>query len=146
MTPLITHRLVVRFRDCDAFGHVNNAVYLTYLEQARFMLWKEQFGLMAGRDREPGVIMARVEIDYRAQARYGDELEIRLALEAIGRSSFTYQYDVVDIASSRIVAQAKSVQVQFDYGENKPVVIDEALRGRLSAPVRSSPSPSHRGD
>ena len=39
---MIRHRLQVRFRDCDPLGHVNNAVYLTYLEQARFNLWREQ--------------------------------------------------------------------------------------------------------
>jgi acyl-CoA thioester hydrolase len=132
---LLTHRLTVRFRDCDAFGHVNNAVYLTYLEQARFTLWKEQFGMRPGQDRQPGMILARVEIDYRSQARYGDELEVRLALDAIGRSSFTYSYEVIDTVTSRQVAHAKSIQVHFDYAQNRPVAIDEALRARLSAPV-----------
>jgi acyl-CoA thioester hydrolase len=132
---LFSHRLVVRFRDCDPFGHVNNAVYLTYLEQARFMLWKEQFGLEAGHDRKPGVIMARVEIDYRSQARFGDELEVRLMLDAIGRTSFTYAYEVIDTSGGRLVAQAKTVQVHFDYGQNHPVVIDDDLRARISSPV-----------
>jgi acyl-CoA thioester hydrolase len=132
---LSSHRLVVRFRDCDALGHVNNAVYLTYLEQARFTLWKEQFGLQPGRDRKPGVIMARVEIDYRSQARYGDELDVRVTLDAIGRSSFTYSYEVLDTASGRLVAQAKTVQVHFDYEQNKAVRIDDDLRASLSRPV-----------
>ena len=47
MTRLISHRLTVRFRDCDPLGHVNNAVYLTYLEQARFTLWRAQIGFVA---------------------------------------------------------------------------------------------------
>ena len=47
MTRLISHRLMVRFRDCDPLGHVNNAVYLTYLEQARFTLWRQQIGFVA---------------------------------------------------------------------------------------------------
>src|SRR5438477_4834796 len=100
---LLRHRLIVRFRDCDALGHVNNAVYLTYLEQARFTWWRAQFGLVPGRDRKPGVIMARVEIDYRSQSRYGDELEVRLTLDAVGRSSFTYSYEIVDAGSGRLV-------------------------------------------
>jgi len=132
---LITHRLVVRFRDCDAFGHVNNAVYLTYLEQARFTLWQQQFRSASGEDQRPGLIMARVEIDYRAQARYGDELDVRLALDAIGRSSFTYSYDVIDAAAGGLVARAKTVQVHFDYAHNRSVTIDDDLRARLSTPV-----------
>jgi acyl-CoA thioester hydrolase len=132
---LLTHRLIVRFRDCDAFGHVNNAVYLTYLEQARFTLWQQQFGSAFAHDRRPGLIMARVEIDYRSQARYGDELEVRLALDAIGRSSFTYSYDVIDASSGSLIARAKTIQVHFDYAHNRSVMIDDDLRAKISTPV-----------
>ena len=132
---LLSHRLVVRFRDCDALGHVNNAVYLTYLEQARFTLWKAQLGRRPGQDRAPGIIMARVEIDYRSQVRYGDELEVRVMLDAVGRTSFTYAYEVIDTLDGRVVAQAKTVQVHFDYERNTPVVIDDELRARISTPV-----------
>ena len=59
------HELEVRFRDCDALGHVNNAVYLTYLEQARFAHWQRLTGV-TGIPRS--FILARVECDYRAQA------------------------------------------------------------------------------
>ena len=132
---LLSHRLVVRFRDCDVLGHVNNAVYLTYLEQARFTLWSEQLGLQPGPGRKPGMILARVEIDYRSQAKYGEELDVRVTLDAIGRSSFTYSYEVLDTADGRVVAQAKTIQVHFDYEQNKAVRIDDDLRARLSRPV-----------
>jgi acyl-CoA thioester hydrolase len=142
MTPLSRHRLPVRFRDCDGLGHVNNAVYLTYLEQARFALWRAQLGFTgrpaaAGAPRGPGVIMARAEIDFRAQARYGDELEVRLHLAAIGRTSFTYTYDIVRLEDERVLASAKTVQVWFDYDAERPVPIDDELRGRLARPVGS---------
>ena len=98
MALLFRHRLTVRFRDCDPLGHVNHAVYLTYLEQARFTLWRRQLGFVvrtSGGTRvapaAPGLILARADIDYRAQVRYGDELEVRLSLESIGRTSFTYR-------------------------------------------------------
>lgn len=58
--------VVVRFRDCDPMGHVNNAVYLTYLEVARFAYWQD---VADGRNAaDAGVIMARAEIDYKAPA------------------------------------------------------------------------------
>ena len=139
MTLLLRHRLPVRFRDCDPLGHANNAVYLTYLEQARFALWHAQLDFLprpqAGAGpRGPGFIMARAEVDFRAQARYGDELEVRLSLEAVGRTSFTYTYEVVATPGDRLVAAAKTVQVWFDYDAERPVPIPDDLRAQLARP------------
>jgi acyl-CoA thioester hydrolase len=120
-------RIQVRFRDCDPLGHVNNAVYLTYLENARFAIWKAQ-GVT-------DVILARAEVDFRSQSRYGDELEVRLRLEGFGRSSFRYEYEIVDVPSQRVVVTAKTVQVHFDYAAQVPVPLSDDLRARLSTPV-----------
>jgi acyl-CoA thioester hydrolase len=138
VTLLIRHRLPVRFRDCDPLGHVNNAVYLTYLEQARFALWRAQADFLPRSTSGPrgcGFIMARAEVDFRAQARYGDDLEVRLSLAAIGRTSFTYAYDVVRIPEEHVVAAAKTVQVWFDYDAERPVPISDELRAKLARPV-----------
>jgi acyl-CoA thioester hydrolase len=137
VSVLIRHRLPVRFRDCDPLGHVNNAVYLTYLEQARFALWTAQEFLsrpLSG-PRGHGFIMARAEVDFRAQARYGDELEVRLSLDAVGRTSFTYVYDLVKIPEERLVASAKTVQVWFDYDTQRPAPISDAMRTKLAEPI-----------
>jgi acyl-CoA thioester hydrolase len=114
-------------------GHVNNAVYLTYLEQARFAHWREIWGMNFERLPEgtPGVILAHAEIDYRRPAKYGDHLEVRITLEGIGRSSFTYSYELVD-QHEGIVATARSVQVMYDYAAEKPVPMSDALRGKLT--------------
>jgi acyl-CoA thioester hydrolase len=140
MAWLITHRLMVRFRDCDPLGHVNNAVYLTYLEQARFTLWREQFNFMAKAASAPGkrgvgFILARAEVDFTAQARYGDVLEVRLGLESVRRSSFTYVYEIVNVATEQVVLKARTVQVRFDYDLQEPVPVDDALRVKLGEPV-----------
>ena len=138
-TVLIRHRVRVRFRDCDPLGHVNNAVYLTYLEDARLTLWRTQIGGVARADeqgrRGEGFILARAEIDFRAQVRYGDELEVRLALANFGRTSATYDYEIVDVQSDRIAAAARTVQVWFDYDAQKPVPLSEETKRKLSAPV-----------
>jgi acyl-CoA thioester hydrolase len=140
MTPLIRHRLTVRFRDCDPLGHVNNAVYLTYLEQGRFTLWRAQIGFIAkaaadNGKRGAGFILARVECDFQSQARYGDELEIRLYLDGFGNSSFTYTYEIVDAPSGRLVASAKTVLVWYDYDAERPLPIPEDLKKQLSKSV-----------
>jgi acyl-CoA thioester hydrolase len=135
------HRLDVRFRDCDPMGHVNNAVYLTYLEQTRFAHWRSLWGfgpppaagtvegqLLPGR---PGVILARVECDYKRPATYGETLEIRLTIGELGRSSFRYEYEIVD-DKGRTVLTAKTVQVMYDYAAGKPVPIPDDIRTLLS--------------
>jgi acyl-CoA thioester hydrolase len=134
MNALFSHRLQVRFRDCDALGHVNNAVYLTYLEQARFNHWRAIGIAGTNGERVPGVILARVEIDYRRPATYGDVLEIRLGVAAIGRTSFTYEYEILD-EQQRLVASARTVLVRYDYATSKPVPIPDELKQILTTPV-----------
>ncbi|MGH9313640.1 MAG: acyl-CoA thioesterase [Vicinamibacterales bacterium] len=140
-TPLITHRLTVRFRDCDAFGHVNNAVYFTYLEEARAALWRamnltgfDERGAENTALEMHGVsaILARAECDFRAPARFGDVLDVRLSLAAIGRTSFTYEYEIVGVPDGQSIAAGRTVQVLFDYTARRPVEIPESLRRTLS--------------
>ncbi|HOG28504.1 MAG TPA: thioesterase family protein [Vicinamibacterales bacterium] len=119
----------VRFRDCDMMGHVNNAVYLTYLEVARFAYWRA-----AGLDRvadEVSYILARVEIDYRAQAEVGEVLDVAAGVTGIGRSSFSMAFEIRNPAG-RLVAAAKSVQVAYDYGARAPVPVPDAVRARIA--------------
>jgi acyl-CoA thioester hydrolase len=141
LTPVFTYQLAVRFRDCDAMGHVNNAVYLTYLEEARFHHWRATGLAKRTIDSAPapdavvpadvpGVILARVEIDYRRAAKYGDRLRINLGVAAIGRTSFTYEYEVLD-ESGALVATARTVIVCFDYAAGKPVPVSEEVREAL---------------
>jgi len=127
------HRLEVRFRDCDPMGHTNNAVYLTYLEQTRFAHWRSLWGFGTPQLAPglPGVILARVECDYRRSATYGDLLEVRMRVAEIGRTSFRYEYEIVD-QEGRIVLTAKTVQVMYDYATEKPVPIPDDIRALLA--------------
>jgi acyl-CoA thioester hydrolase len=132
MNTIFTHRLDVRFRDCDPMGHANNAVYLTYLEQARLAHWRSLWGFGSRKRTDvPGVILARAEIDFRRPARYGDVLEIRIGLAGIGRTSFTYDYEIADEAGN-LVATAKTVLVMYDYAAGKPVPVPEEIRAQLT--------------
>jgi acyl-CoA thioester hydrolase len=142
VTPIFTHHLEVRFRDCDALGHVNNAVYLTYLEESRFAFWRAS-GLGSGADgglraadRALGVIVARVEIDYRRAAEHGDRLSIHMGVAAIGRTSFTYEYEIVD-ADGTLIANARTVIVRYDYASGRPVPLSDEIKQALTRSVIS---------
>jgi acyl-CoA thioester hydrolase len=110
----------VRFRDCDAMGHVNNAVYSTYLEQARI-------AIMGGLGE---MILARVEIDFRAELHAGEDVEIRSRCGRIGTKSFDLLHELR--AGDRLVAEAKSVLVGYDYTAGRSVPLTENQRRRLS--------------
>ena len=122
------HELEVRFRDCDGLGHVNNAVYLTYLEQARFAFWQRLTGV-SGIPRS--FIVARVECDYRVQATAGDRLIVRLRVAAVGKSSFTFEYEIVNGRTREVVAAARSVQVMYDYQAARSIPVPDDIRARL---------------
>jgi acyl-CoA thioester hydrolase len=128
------HRLEVRFRDCDSMGHVNNAVYFTYLEQCRLTFWRQLTGEGSPLSR---VIVARAECDYRAPALFGDQLEIRLVVGDIGRSSFSLLYEIVKLETGTRVAEGRTVMVTYDYAAGKSVPVPDSTRElltRFSAP------------
>jgi acyl-CoA thioester hydrolase len=115
------HRERVRFNDCDPMGHVNNAAYSTYLEQARIALLGDLVPF----------ILARVEIDFRAEVRAGDEVEIRTRCSRVGTKSFELEHELH--ADGRLAAQAKSVLVGYDYGAGRSVPLTDDQRRRLAA-------------
>ena len=122
------HRVSVRFRDCDALCHVNHAVYFTYFEQCRLTCWRDLTGVPSPHVR---VIIARAECDYRAPAHFGDELEVRLEVGEIGRSSFTLKYEIVHTGGGAIVAVGSTVMVSYDYADGKSVPLPGAARELL---------------
>jgi acyl-CoA thioester hydrolase len=101
-------------------GHVNNAVYSTYLEEARIGVLGDLIDF----------ILARVEIDFRAELRMGDEVEVRTRCSRIGTKSFDLEH-VIEAAGGRVVAEAKSVLVSYDYARSESVPVPAELRARL---------------
>jgi acyl-CoA thioester hydrolase len=122
------HRETVRFRDVDAMGHVNNAVFLTYLESARvaFLL---HLGTADGL-QDLGIIVARIEIDFRMPVGYGEEIEVGVRTARFGTKSFDLEYELR--SGGRVVAEAKSVCVGYDYSSAETVPIPDAWRVRLA--------------
>jgi acyl-CoA thioester hydrolase len=122
-----TYRETVRFRDLDALGHVNNAVFLTYMESAR-TAWAMQQGLMTGVDDLP-LILARVEVDFRAPVELGETVEVTIRPGRVGTKSFDLEYELR--ADGRVVAEGRSVLVGYDYAASESIPIPDEWRKLL---------------
>jgi acyl-CoA thioester hydrolase len=123
------HEERVRFRDLDPMGHVNNAVFLTYLEQARVAFFSEM-GAATGL-ADMNMIVARVEIDFKAPVRLGQNVEVSVRASRFGTKSFDLEYELR--VEGEVVAVAKSVQVAYDYKRREPVPVPAEWREKLSA-------------
>jgi acyl-CoA thioester hydrolase len=126
---VFVHRESVRFRDLDALGHVNNAVFLTYIESAR-VAFLQHLGAAATLE-DMSIIVARIEIDFRAPVGFGEEVEITVRATRFGTKSFDLDYELrVD---GKVVAEAKSVLVGYDYAKGETIEIPDEWRERLAA-------------
>jgi len=123
---LYEHPIEVRFADTDAFGHVNNAVYLTYFEAARAGYYAqvtgEPFGTGA-QAAERTFVVAEAKLTYRAPAFFGETLLVGCRFGWTSRSSFSLEYrvraDESVVAPARLIADGTSVQVMFDPERNR---------------------------
>jgi acyl-CoA thioester hydrolase len=131
MTAVITCRIDVAWGEMDAFGHVNNVVYLRWFETAR-IAWLRHHGLLDRMETErQGPILARSEIDYRVPVVFPDTVEVSVRAERIGSSSVTLAYALRSEARGAVVAEGKTVVVMFDYGAGRAVPWTPAQRAAI---------------
>ncbi|MFC7136343.1 acyl-CoA thioesterase [Halobaculum litoreum] len=119
----------VRYRDLDPMGHVNNAVYATYLEEVRTAFFREEVGLDLADSR---AVLASIDLDFRAPIEGTGEVRAVLDAAAVGGSSVTFAYELY--AGGRLVAEGETVQVAVADGEPTPLpddVRDAAERHRV---------------
>ncbi len=128
--------LRVRWGDCDAFGHVNNASYLTFFEEVRIDYWKA----VAPDVPFTGMAIVHSSVDFKGQAYPGDILTIRVAVTELRRTSFWAAYEV--LRGDQVVATGRSAQVFFDYGTQRPAPIPEAFRERVASYEGIAPTAS----
>ena len=128
--PAFTYRITVRFRDCDLYGHVNNAVYFTYFEQTRLAWWHSLSGTVGFPGA--GTFVVHAECDYRAPAFVHDELDVHLTLINIGRSSVAIGYEVVNAVTGQRLAEGKTVNVTVDPDRRSTVPVPDAARALLA--------------
>ncbi|HEX2045518.1 MAG TPA: thioesterase family protein [Gaiellaceae bacterium] len=124
------HRRDVEFRDIDGADHVNNAVYLTYLETARIAYLREALG-----DDflyRLSLILARIEVDFRSPAHFPETLEIGARVPRVGTKSFVMEHELRG-GDGRLVAEASSVLVAYDYEAGAAVPVPDRWRSALDA-------------
>lgn len=120
----------VRFADIDGMGHVNNAVYLTFLEHARMRFFTEVAGAQSERDFP--FILAHASLDYKAPIRLGSKPVVRMWTSRIGGKSWDFDYEIRDREGPTMFATGKTVQVAYDYRLEK----SDQLEGRLKDLVK----------
>src|SRR5919109_2240006 len=124
------HPQEVAFRDLDVFGHVNNAVYLTYLENARIAYLRDVLWIDSLEDLL--VIVANVNIDFRTRASLGETLDVGARVSRIGTKSFDMEH-AIHGADGRLVAAASTTLVTFDYRGNTTMPVPDLWRERIEA-------------
>jgi acyl-CoA thioester hydrolase len=125
------HRVPVRWRDTDALGHVNHAVFLTYLEEGRDSFYAQITG------GDPIYVVVRLEIDLRAEVRHQDrQVTVQLAVEQVGTTSLTTR-EQLHSAAGEVIAEARVITVRWDAELHKPIPFTASERARLAAYERS---------
>lgn len=125
--------LKVRYADLDPQGHVNNAVYLTYFEEAR-SAYIQQLGLWDGKSfLDLPIILAETRVVYRAPIVLNQKLHIGVSVVRMGNKSFTMEYAIEDLETGRTLAQATTVQVAYDYRQEQTIPIPTEWRQAIEA-------------
>jgi len=127
------HPTEVRYGDLDPQGHVNNAKYLTYFEQAR-IYYLIKLGLFS-KDQsfmEVGLIIADIHITYHSTTHYGDAIKIGVKTSSIGNKSLTIEQCVMDANTGRIMATGTVIAVAFDYEGLKTIPVPDEWRKSIS--------------
>ena len=114
-------RLEVRLGDLDPFGHVNNAVVATYVEQGRVLYLRDVLGTGVDPVSMP-FILAMLKIDYLSQVMFSDSVEVGSRVDWIGRTSIGMSHLLIN-QEARELARSEAVLVAFDYDVEKPMPV-----------------------
>jgi len=131
MPPLLhTARFPIRWGDQDALGHVNNAAYLTYTEQARIEALDR---LLPGSwVEDAGPILAAIRVDFKRPIVYPATVIVRVFGGEPGRTSFPQPYEILVEGEDAVYATAEAVLVWVSRETGRPVPLPDALRDALA--------------
>ena len=124
--------VTIRFRDLDAFGHVNNAVYFTFMEMARVAYFAQLGLLKSGEFPSPFFIIAEATCQFKAPIDMETPLIVQVRVSRLGNSSFDMEYRFVDDVSGTVLASGRTVQVTFDYAANRSVPLPDEWRAAIT--------------
>lgn len=127
------HPIEVRYGDLDPQGHVNNAKIVTYLEQARIQYIKHLNLWQSGSFLDIGIILAEIRVTYKAPIHFGQAVRVGVRVVRLGNKSFEMAYGVEDGDTHAELATASTVQVAYDYRQQKSIAIPEEWRKAICA-------------
>lgn len=127
-------KMNVRFRDLDVLGHVNNATYLTYVEQVR-ICYVRDVCQWSGAWSTLGMILARTEIDYMLPLAFEDTVMAYVRVSRLGGKSFDMQYIITRERDGTIehAAHAKTIMVAYNYDADQSIPVPDAWRTAITA-------------
>ena len=126
------HPIEVRYGDLDPQGHVNNAKYLTYMEQARIH-YIQHLGLWTGGSfMDVGIILADLHITFRAAVTFGQTVRVGMRVARLGNKSMDTHYIIEDTTTGQVLADGASVLVAYDYHKQQSIPIPEEWRRAIS--------------
>jgi len=143
----VSTRVHVRFADCDMFGHVNNACFFTYMEQARVEYFKRfpEINFLEKKETPAlSIILAEISCTFKSPAAVDEVLQVKIRTSEVKRSSFLMEYEIAEEKTGRRVAEGRSAQVMFNYMENKSVPIPESIRKKFDEIERRGDRPLAR--
>lgn len=130
--PLFVASIGVRWRDLDAFNHVNNSNYLTYLEEARLQWLRHVPGPWFDEQSMP--VLAASDVNYRMPIEWPAQLHVELGCERLGNSSITIGHRIVDAEQpERLYSDGRVVMVWMNPATGKPVPLPQAIRDAVEA-------------
>ena len=130
-SPLYTAAISVRWRDLDAFNHVNNSTYLTYLEEARVQWLQRLPGSWSDEHAMP--VMAASTLNYRLPIEWPANVHIELYCARLGNSSMTVAHRIVDAADhNKLYCDGNVVMVWMDPATGKSASLPQAIRDAAS--------------
>jgi len=118
------YELKTRWKDIDSFGHVNNAVFLTYIEDARIMYFKR----WSVTEKKRSLIVASIKIDYLRQITHPSNLIVAQKVSRIGNSSFDIQSAIFFQNDPKPAASSLVSCVCYDYKQNKSVPVYDEIK------------------
>ncbi len=121
----------VRGYHLDLYGHVNNARYLEFLEEARWAMIESEIDLGELKNRGIGMVVVNINIDYKSPAGLGDILHVSSRISRIGSKSATVEQLITQKTTEHLVAAAQVNFVVIDIQTQKVITIDEPLRQLL---------------
>ncbi len=123
----------VRYSDLDTQGHVNNARYLTYMEQGR-VGYLTHLGLWEPRTMpDTGIILAEIRVTFKRPILFGHRVRVGLRVPWLGNKSFSMLYHLEDAETGELLATGESIQVCFDYHNQRTIPIPPSWRQAIAS-------------